>query len=147
MMDMDRNRLFKPVVYLALFIFFADMLADKFYWYYSVWWFDMPVHFLGGFWEGIFFIWYFSEVRLPFLRRPIRNLNWQTLMQMLIFVFLIGVSWEAGQFLTSNYIGLEPLVVFDAVSDVFFDLLGGVVAIAYVMHKVMPPRLDKLQSS
>src|SRR3989338_8846140 len=103
---MDRQILFRPVVYLMLFIFAMNWLAEKFYWYYSsaTWGFDMLVHFFGGFLQGVFFFWFFSVARLPFLRRQIRDMNRQTLWFALLFVLFIGVSWEAGEFLTSNYI-------------------------------------------
>ena len=142
---MDRNKLFKIVVYLALSLYILDSLAQKFYWYYSIYWFDMLAHFLGGFLVAVFFLWYFSIVHLPFLRRPILDLNKQTLWQALLFVLFIGLCWEAGEFLTSNFIGLEPWSALDTASDIFFDLAGGTVAMFYVFWKIMPSRLNKVE--
>src|SRR3989344_5016105 len=143
---MDRRILFKPVVYLAIFISMANWLGEKFYWYYSdfTWWFDMLMHFGGGFWQGIFFLWFFSAARLPFLRRPIGGMSRQTLGLAILFVLFIGVSWEAGEFLTTNYIGREPWSGLDTFSDILFDLAGGALALSYSVRRIMPPRLFKV---
>jgi hypothetical protein len=142
---MDRTKLFKPIIFLAIFILLANTMAQKLYWYYSIWWFDMPVHFLGGLWQGIFFLWYFSEVRLPFCRRPIREMNRETIMYGILFVLLVGVSWEAGEFLTNNLIGRESLSILDTTSDIFFDLAGGSLAFLYYVKHIMSIGLNKVE--
>lgn len=107
----------------------------------------MFMHFGGGFWQGIFFLWFFSDARLPFLRRPIRDISRQTLTLAIVFVFFIGISWEAGEFLTTNHIGREPWNALDTFSDILFDLAGGALALVYVVRRTMTSRLFKVQSS
>ena len=46
---MDRKRLFKIAAYLIATLFLLNYAATKLYWYSSIWWFDMPMHLLGGF--------------------------------------------------------------------------------------------------
>lgn len=106
----------------------------------------MLMHFLGGFWQGIFFLWYFSVVNIPFLRRPVQDINTKTLWYVLSFVLFVGVCWEAGEFLTSNYIGREPFSIIDTISDIFMDLAGGASAIIYAFKKIMPKQDFKVQS-
>ena len=144
---MNREILLKPVVYLMFFIFFFYNVIEKFHWDYSIWWIDMLVHFLGGFWQGIFFFWFFSMARLPFFRRLIKDLDRQTLWQAFLFVIFIGVSWEAVEFLTNNYIGLEPFSALDTVSDIFFDLSGGAAAILYSLHRIGQIKPNRVQSN
>src|SRR3989344_6115892 len=55
---MDRKKFFKRIVYLIFFIFIVHFFANKFYWYSSIWYFDIIMHFLGGLWVGLFFIWF-----------------------------------------------------------------------------------------
>ena len=105
----------------------------------------MPIHFLGGFWVGIFFLWFFSIVRLPFFRRSIRDLNWRTILQAFLFILLVGVAYEAGEFLTNNYIGLDPFNILDTLSDLFFDLAGGSFAIFYFLKKIMYASESRVQ--
>ncbi|MFZ2149857.1 MAG: hypothetical protein WAV15_01735 [Minisyncoccia bacterium] len=142
---MDRKQLFKPIIYLALFMWVLDILVQKFYWYYSIWWFDIFVHFLGGFWVGMFFIWFFGVVRMPFVRRAIQDLNKQTLLYALLFVLLVGISWEAGEFLTFNTIGREAFSMIDTVSDILIDLAGGACALIYAIRKIVPKQVFKIQ--
>lgn len=139
--------LFRPVVYLMIFIYGLDGLAQKLDWYYSssIWWFDMLVHFLGGFWVGMFFVWFFSEARLPFFRRPIRTLDQQTMLQALLFVLFVAISWEAGEILTYNYIGQTPWSALDTSADIFLSLAGGVAALFYCLRKIMTERQNNVQ--
>ena len=142
---MNRSKLLPPIVYLMLLTFLLQKTAEKFYWYDSLRWFDIGMHFLGGFWVGMFFVWFFSTVRLPFLRRPIRGMGRQTLGLALLFVLFVAISWEAGEFLTGNYIGQESWSALDTTSDIFWGLVGGVAALFYCFRKIMTVRSNNVQ--
>ncbi len=107
----------------------------------------MVMHFLGGLWQGIFFLWYFSIVCMPFLRRPIEGISRKTLWYVLLFVLFVGICWEAGEFLTFNSIGGDPFSITDTISDIFFDLAGGAFAIIYAFKKIMPKQTFEVQSN
>ena len=146
-MTMDRKIFFKPVLFLMLFIYGLQLLAERFGWYDSHWWFDIPMHFLGGFWVGIFFFWFFSYAEVPFVRQPVRAITGQTLMHAIFFLILVSLAWEAGEFLTTNHIGLALWSMSDTAGDIFFDLAGGAAALFYCFRKIMTPRFFKVQSS
>src|SRR3989344_7460750 len=147
MVTMDRKIFFKPVVFLTLFIYGLQLLAERFGWYDSHWWFDIPMHFLGGFWVGTFFFWFFSYVEVPFLRQPVRAITRQTLMHAIFFLILVSLAWEAGEFLTTNHIGLALWSMSDTAGDIFFDLGGGAAALFYYRKIIMLPAEDNVQSS
>jgi hypothetical protein len=42
------QKISRRLVFLILFIFIFNLGAMKLYWYQSIWWFDMPMHFIGG---------------------------------------------------------------------------------------------------
>ena len=128
---MDRKKLLKFLVYLMLLIFIANSLALKFYWYFSIWYFDMLMHFLGGLWEGLFFIWFFSIVDFPFLKLSPSVVDFKLIYKTVSFVLLIGILWEFFEFFTNNYIGHDPFNILDTISDIFFDLAGGTFSIFY----------------
>ncbi|MDP9248919.1 MAG: hypothetical protein M3M85_00175 [bacterium] len=144
---MDRTKLLKPIVFLMLFIFLLQKMAEKFFWYDSLRWFDIGMHLLGGFWVGIFFFWFFLAARLPFIRRPVRGMDRQTLGLALLFVLFVAISWEAGEFLTDNYIGQRAWGALDTISDIFLGLLGACVALFYCRRKIMTARQNNVQSS
>ncbi len=132
---MERNKLLKRVVVLVFFIFFINYLATAFYWYTSVWWFDMPMHFLGGFWIGLVCIWFFSskEISLPVLAKII------------LLVLIIGVGWELFEILVNSFLAKNSFNILDTLSDIFFDLAGGTAALLYFLRKILPKVVNKVQ--
>lgn len=122
---MDRENLLKHLIFLMFFIFLAHLLAEQFYWYYSIAWFDMFMHFLGGVWLGLFFFYVFSRNKqiVPFA------------LKIIFFILMVGILWEVFQFFTKNYIGGDPFDSMDTLSDIFFDLLGGLCVILYIWEK------------
>ena len=121
---MDRKKLLIHIVCLMFFIFSLDTLAHKFYWYDSIWWFDMLTHSLSGFWVALFFIYVFvrkMHFPIPFVK-------------VFFYLFLIGVGWEIFEFIVNNYIGPDPFDILDTLSDIFFDLAGGLSAIIYYWY-------------
>ena len=118
---MDRNKLLKHLVVLMFFIFLANNIALQFYWYYSITYFDMLMHFLGGVWAGLFFIYVF------YVRKEVLN----SLFYIILFVLFIGILWEFFEFFMGT-IARDSFDTGDTLSDIFFDLLGGLCAILYL---------------
>ena len=135
---MDRTKLLKPLIFLMFFIYFADLLEPRVGLYYAQWWFDIPMHFLGGFWVGLFFLWFFSQAKMPFLRRPITDLNKKSVIYALIFVMFVGMAWEALEVFSINLLGQEPFITSDTIYDLILDFIGGLAAIFYCKRIIMP---------
>ena len=126
-MKIDRKKLSRLILSLIIFIFFSNYLALKFYWYYTIWYSDMVMHFLGGFWLGLVVVYIDSP----------KKLSLTSVFRILIFVFLIGLSWEVFEIFTYNNITNIPLNILDTSSDILFDLAGGLYAIFYFFRKIM----------
>ena len=67
-----------------------NWLADKLYLYWTIWWMDMLVHFLGGLSIVFFVFWVYSKYK---------NLNNYSNKKVLFiiaifFAFVVGVFWE-----------------------------------------------------
>lgn len=133
---MDRKKLFKILFYLVFLIFILNLLAEKFHWYLSIWYFDMTMHFLGGFWLGLFFIWLFGLSTNPSLHLIIKILSG---------VLLIGIFWEFFELLFVNHVAQHPFSFLDTLSDMCFDLAGGLGAIFYIWKFIMPTSLNTVQ--
>lgn len=123
MYDIARKRLVWTIVILAI----INALATFFHWYSLVWWFDMPMHFLGGVAAAFFsaVIWhpsrkYVSDTRYFF--------------EIIITTILIGVLWEALELYLYIRFGAPAFMLTDSISDVFFDLSGGLVAVLSLIH-------------
>jgi hypothetical protein len=81
----------------------------------------MPMHFLGGFWLGLVFIYLF----------PLQDLSFKSILKISLFLLLVGIGWEVFEIFTKNYITQNPFNALDTISDIFFDLAGGASAIFY----------------
>ncbi len=114
----------KLAAFLIIFIFILNLLAGKFFWYYSVWWFDMPMHFLGGLWLGLVGTVIFSNPRFQSIRHKI--------LLTLLFVFVAGLFWELFEYATDAWTGAHGFIPLDSLSDMFFDMAGGMTAIVFV---------------
>lgn len=128
---MDRKKLFKHLSYLVFFIFVLNFIANKFYWYYSIWWSDMLMHFLGGFWLGLVCIWLLSFVKIPV------EIDYYLIFKVFLWVLIVGVLWEVFEFYFINYIAQNQFNILDTISDIFFDLSGGMLAIFYFIKRIM----------
>ena len=107
------------------FIFVLYLVGISLYLDYTTWWFDMVLHFLGGFWVGCFFIYLFAR------RVSLLNPSSRVIVNVILCVLFIALSWEAFEFYVNNMIGRFPFSVSDTTSDVFLGLAGGVCSMLY----------------
>jgi len=131
MLSKENISKFIILIFLAIFIF--HILAVCFYLYWVVWWLDIIMHVLGGLWIALLAAWflYFSG------KVNINNTSsFSVLIIILGIVALGGVLWEFFEFSfdkiilgkIENFIKLAgpvQLGVSDTMSDLFFDLAGG----------------------
>jgi len=104
----------------------------SFDWYHAIWWFDIPLHMLGGAFIGILFLYIFREKFLL--------LNELSLFPLTIlgvgFVMWLGVLWEFYEFFADVFIlkhyallGSPGWIRFDTLKDLLDDMIGGAIAI------------------
>jgi hypothetical protein len=123
---MDRKKLAIRLVTLIIFIFLVNSAANTFYWYSSIWWFDMPMHFLGGFWIGLAMFWFLGRAE-PSLGLILKGL---------LAVLVVGVGWEVFEIAVNSSLAQTPLSPLDIISDIFFDLAGGSLAVLYFFKRI-----------
>jgi len=96
--------------------------AIKFFLYWQIWWLDIPMHFLGGIFAGLFSLW----VAVGFYK--VLEDRLKIIAISLFGGLLIGFFWEIFEFkagLTYNTLGNYPL---DTMKDIFMDILGALSA-------------------
>jgi uncharacterized membrane protein YjdF len=119
----------KLIIGLLILILSFHILATLNSWYWIFTWLDMPMHFLGGFWLAVVFMWLNSKFNIIEIRPP----NIDKLILVLGFVILVGVFWEFFEFgydvliSSKGYFAAAQQGTADTMSDLFFDLLGGLV--------------------
>lgn len=129
---MNKKKLFSRIALLIVFISITNFLAMKFYWYSSIWYFDMFMHFMGGFWLGLGFL------ALFFYKKPFRvsDFNFSFIFKIILGVLLIGIFWEIFEILVDKTISHNGFNTLDTFSDLFFDLAGGLFAIFYFLKRL-----------
>ena len=118
---------------LILAIIFISNLVGLYFGMYSVWWFDMIHHFLGGFFVAMLMWHYLSDGPNSIFHTPYPKLK-----QYLILVgavSFIGVVWEFTEYLASQTL-IEPMYKYlhirayfigdldDTINDLLMDILG-----------------------
>ncbi|PIP69199.1 hypothetical protein CO033_01090 [Candidatus Nomurabacteria bacterium CG_4_9_14_0_2_um_filter_32_10] len=124
---MDSKKLLIRLILIIFLIFLLNYLAMEFYWYSSIWYLDMPMHFLGGFWLGLIVIYLF------FLKDDV----FKSIFKILFFVSSIGIGWEIFEIVVNNYVTQNYFNYLDTISDIFFDLSGGLFAILYFLKNIV----------
>lgn len=97
---------------LVVFLYFFLGIQRAFFW--SVWWWDVLLHFLGGVWVAALFSTVVRGTKIPF-----------SLFPCVALALLVGGAWEA-----MEYFGDFPPPVFmsyslDTAKDLVLDMLGG----------------------
>src|SRR3989344_8299829 len=111
------------VALLALALAAIHALAQEYSLYWSLDWFDIPVHFLGGVVVGGAFVWFFT---FEFPRMPHR------LLAVIALSLIIVVTWEVFEYTTGTYGALHCWT--DTGLDLAMDDLG--VALAYASFRL-----------
>lgn len=93
------------------------------------------MHFLGGFWTAMAFIYLISAYQFPISKEAFNQNFLSFLIVILSFVALIGIFWEFYEFLNDFFLSSKAYAQImqqgaaDTIADLFFDLLGGTVFI------------------
>ncbi len=87
------QKLLKRLGIVVIFIFFINTLATFFYWYYSIWWFDMPMHFMGGLF-AILLVIFVAERYFNFRNRTAAHTALEQIIFLILVAVLVGIVWE-----------------------------------------------------
>lgn len=98
-------------------------VAEFFYLYWTFWWFDNVMHFLGGVTGGLIMIWFFFDSG-SFHTDRFSTTN--RVIGALLSVLFVGVLWEIFEykFGVTGFEGERPGYRLDVVFDLTFDFLG-----------------------
>lgn len=106
--------------------------ALQFFLYWKFWWFDILTHFLGGLWVSISLLWFFFQFGSVNVFKNKKN---HIFLVAFVGTILIGVMWEIFEY----YFGISGVnasnYVRDTATDIFFDLMGGIVAYGIFVFK------------
>lgn len=124
---MNKQPFPKPLLVLILVILVLQIIATLFYWYWRISWFDMLMHFIGGFWVGLVALWVLFLSGKFALR--VRPTTVSLFAVGILGTLTIAVLWEVFEYGVRLLIPQwAPYSVSDTLSDLLFGFLGGIVA-------------------
>ena len=126
---MSRKKLFKRLGILVIGIFTINTLANIFFWYQSIWWLDLVMHFLGGLFVALFIVWVlyaiFNKLTPPFV-------FWYVVFGVLI----IALSWELFEFSIWTLFNLKEIInIQDSITDVIAGSFGSIAGAIYFLRR------------
>ncbi len=124
---MDKKKILTRIVSLIIFILFLNSIILKFHWYYNIWWSDMLMHFLGGFWLGLVFIYFLKP----------KDINFSNILKIVLGAFIVSFGWEIFEIFLNNVTLRDPFNSLDTMSDLCFDLSGAIISIFYFSKRIM----------
>lgn len=133
---MLRERILKRLAAAIISLAVLNFLGGFFSWYTIEWWFDMPMHFLGG----ISVLYIGAVLWLPALKRVSAQ---RYAYECLITAVLLGVVWEALELYLHMRFGSPQFILRDSISDVFFDLAGALFAMSLLLPMVYDEKNGK----
>jgi hypothetical protein len=127
--------LWKESILIGLIVLILHIFALKFYLYWTVLWFDIPMHFLGGFLIGLIVISIIKRVQLAVQKSDEILNKWLLFISVILAVLVVGLTWE----LWELFVGFTDVLSdkADTVMDVVMDLIGGFAAILYYYFKYL----------
>ncbi|MBI2086972.1 MAG: hypothetical protein HYT69_02270 [Candidatus Zambryskibacteria bacterium] len=110
----------------------VNFVANFFYLYWTVWWFDNVTHFLGGLSMGLLWFWIFNKF-FSFTEAPKLK---SIIFIVLILVLAVGIGWEIFEYIfdIANLGGGETYWQ-DTSRDLAADTLGAIAASLIIFKK------------
>lgn len=133
---MDSRRFIFLFAALSALIGTLHFLAVKWWLYWTFWWFDVPMHTLGGLWLSAIVFFLFVKDRAFFAGASGR----------LIFSFFvvtavsIGVFWEILEVVADATMVLKENYALDTLSDFLFDAVGATIFYLLVKKQLLYKR-------
>lgn len=95
-----------------------------------MWWFDIPMHIMGGIFLGFSAGALFFKALLPLSFK-------ERMVTILLFVLVFGLGWELFEYFVQSVIrGSQLANIGDSAKDMLMDLLGGIIASYFVLRRL-----------
>lgn len=127
---MFKKKLTQFSLIFILDIFLLHIVANTFYWYLTIPWFDMFMHTLGGIFLSLFCATIFSN-------KILKTSNTNIFLILFSFVFVVAFGWEVFEYIVQFFIkdSIQIANISDSISDMIFGFLGGILGFFFVLKQ------------
>ena len=129
---MSRHSLLSILAALVCVIVVMQGAAIAFSLYWTLWWYDIVLHFLGGVFIGLLVLW--VRFLSGYIAAPLVWSKGRIFLFTLFWTLVIGIGWEVFEWLVGNTWDMERYWL-DTSIDVALDIIGGVVGWFYFVKK------------
>lgn len=107
----------------------------KLHWYSLLWWFDIPMHYLGGLWLALAVAYFF----------PPKEGSLKSILGTIAGVLFFAIAWEVFEYFVDENIARNGFDIHDTLSDICFDLAGAFTALFYFFKRIIIPEQNNVQ--
>ena len=100
--------------------FFLNTVGSYFDLYSIFWWYDMPMHFLGGLFTSLLLIY----ILLQYGKKVVLDFG-ATFIVIITLSLIVGLLWEGYELYFAMLMGNKHILL-DSISDICFDMAGAV---------------------
>ena len=127
---MFRTKLFRRVIFFFCLLAVLDYIGQTFHLFVVAPLFDVPMHFLGGFFVAL------VALLLDLWRQKISFLrSLSPVFSAIILVLIVGILWECYELLFNITFFSDGIVyVFDTTKDLLMDIIGGLFGAWYALR-------------
>ncbi|GMU73981.1 MAG: hypothetical protein AMXMBFR44_1800 [Candidatus Campbellbacteria bacterium] len=119
MTEQRKNILLYTLPVVSLLLLVLDRVAQDNFFYWTYWWYDIMMHFLGGFLVAGIALWFFVR----FFRTE-HTKAFHALIVAVLSVLTVGLGWEYFEFFSGSLSLQEGSVIGDTALDLVMDTLG-----------------------
>ena len=124
-----KSPLFASAFFALLLVGVTNLVGIFFHLFYTINWFDMGMHFLGGFFVAV--------STLAILTRHTSNFSYgQLLAWGLVSACILGILWELFELYFHITSLQSPSYIGDNGMDLTMDVFGGLLAVLYSYFKI-----------
>lgn len=127
---MKKTHFLNTLATLAVSLVALDMWASFFHWYDLIWWFDMPMHFLGG------TVVLYLVVVVWKKYYPNTEYSPKFLIYSSVFALAMSLGWELFEFSLYHIFRNPIFIPLDTLSDIFFDIAGILTGLFFVIKRL-----------
>lgn len=129
-----RTPLITSLVLIALLATHACAIVFHIYW--TLWWFDIVMHVLGGIAATMLILWWYTL----FLKEHDRPVTKKRLfVSALLISLVVGVLWELFEAYAGLSVPSDPIYIPDTISDLLSDISGALIAYLYAIMTFRQP--------
>lgn len=122
---MVNNKIFRQTFWILFVIGVLNLAATYLYLYWTSWWFDLLMHFLGGFWVSMVVLSFWNL----FNKNSYKIIGFY---KVFIWVLVVSILWEIFEvWIGASLVSDGTVFIVDTIYDLVMDILGGMSGYLY----------------